>query len=112
MDNVTVPAVAAVIRLRSVAVIDVESSVIVILISASSPAAVVTFPLIAVPSIKLARESDIPSVNPVWTLLIPERVAALDAVTKSLTVAVVDAAAVTASVINAASICAALPVIV
>ena len=60
----TVPVVAAVIRLSFAAVIDVESSVIVISISASSPAAAVTLSFIAVPLSfnKLARESDIPVV--------------------------------------------------
>ena len=86
---------------------------IVILISGSSasafPNAVDTAPA---PSNKLARASEIPSVNAAVTLLAVAMALASAAVTKSLTVAVVPTAAVTGSVTNAAFTSAPVPVII
>ena len=83
------------IRLRLAAVTVVDPSVIVILISGSSasafPKSVDTAPA---PSNKLARASEIPSVNAAVTLLAVAMALASAAVTKSLTVVVVPIAAV------------------
>ena len=108
--SVTVPAVDPVTALRSAAAIDVESSLIVMFTLVSSPAAVVNPPAGFPSEARFAKESVIPLVNAAVTLFAPAILLATDTVTAPLTVAVVPAAAVTASVSNAAFNAAPSPV--
>ena len=108
----TVPAVDPVTALRSAAAIDVESSLIVMFTLVSSPAAVLNPPAGFPSEARFAKESVIPLVNAAVTLFAPAILLATDTVTAPLTVAVVPAAAVTASVSNAAFNSAPSPVIV
>ena len=112
MDNVTVPAVTPVTALRSAAVNDLELSLIVMFTIESSPAALLNPEVAFPPDAKADKASEIPLVNAAVTLVAPAILLATDTVTASLTVAVVPAAAVTASVSNAAFTSAPVPVII